>query len=75
VELAQTYRGIVQKLHISRLTNLAGDDARKASVGEHDAIVRALRDGDAGHAEILMGRHVQSALLRLTDTYQLGTSA
>jgi DNA-binding GntR family transcriptional regulator len=73
-QLAETYRGIVQKLHISRLTNLAGDGGRKASVSEHEAIVQALRNGDAAHAEILMARHVESALRRLTDKHQPETS-
>ncbi len=73
-QLAETYRGIVQKLHISRLTNLAGDDGRKASVSEHEAIVQALRDGNAAQAEALMARHVESALRRLTDKHQPETS-
>jgi DNA-binding GntR family transcriptional regulator len=68
-QLSETYRGIVQRLHISRLTNLAGDDGRTASVNEHEAIVHALRDGDAAQAEILMARHVESALWRLTDKH------
>lgn len=64
-ELSNTYRGIVQKLHISRLKNLSGKVGMKASIAEHRAIVKALREGDAPLTESLMARHVGDAFLRL----------
>jgi DNA-binding GntR family transcriptional regulator len=60
-----TYRGVVQKLHISRLKNLSGKTAMKASIAEHRAIIRTLREGDGPQAEALMSAHVADALLRL----------
>ena len=66
--MSETYRGIVQKLHISRLKNLSGKVGMKASVAEHRAIVKALRAGDSALAEDLMSRHVADALVRLQLT-------
>lgn len=74
VQMAEIYRGIVQKLHISRLKNLSGNSGRKASIAEHQTIVRALRQGDFAQTELLMARHVDDALVRLEETYQLETS-
>lgn len=66
-QLAEIYRGMVQKLHISRLKNLSDQRGRKASIAEHQAMVRALRQGDFVQTEHLMTRHVHDALLRLED--------
>ncbi len=74
VQMAEIYRGIVQKLHISRLKNLSGNSGRKASIAEHQTIVRALRQGDFAQTEILMARHVDEALVRLEETSQLETA-
>jgi DNA-binding GntR family transcriptional regulator len=74
VQMAEIYRGIVQKLHISRLKNLSGNSGRKASIAEHQTIVRALRQGDFAQTELLMARHVDDALVRLEETSQLKAS-
>jgi DNA-binding GntR family transcriptional regulator len=74
VQMADIYRGIVQKLHISRLKNLSGNSGQKASIAEHQTIVRALRQGDFAQTELLMARHVDDALVRLEETSQLETS-
>jgi DNA-binding GntR family transcriptional regulator len=63
--LIETYLGIVQKLHLSRLKNLSHDVGMQASITEHREIVQALRQGDPQHCETLMGRHVGVALERL----------
>lgn len=63
--LSETYRGIVQKLHLSRLKNLAQDLGMRVSIAEHVDIVNALRAGDAEHCETLMAHHVIDALGRL----------
>ena len=65
--LSETYRGIVQKLHVSRLKNLSHDMGMKASIAEHVEIVRALRSGDAARCESLMAHHVGDAYQRLID--------
>ena len=65
--LAETYRGVVQKLHLSRLKNLARDVGMQASIAEHVQIVEALRQGDPVRCESLMSRHVGDAFQRLLD--------
>jgi DNA-binding GntR family transcriptional regulator len=64
-QMAEVYRGIVQKLHISRLKNLSDDGGKKASIAEHIAIVKSLRQGDAPNTEARMAAHVEAALARL----------
>lgn len=64
-QLSETYRGIVQKLHLSRLKNLSQDVGMKASIAEHVVIVQALRDADAERCEALMSHHVGDAYQRL----------
>jgi DNA-binding GntR family transcriptional regulator len=64
-QLSETYRGIVQKLHVSRLKNLSHDVGMKASIAEHVDIVQALRDADAERCETLMSHHVGDAYQRL----------
>ena len=64
-QLSETYRGSVQKLHLSRLKNLSQDVGMKASIAEHVEIVQALRDADAEHCEALMSHHVGDAYQRL----------
>ncbi|MBC7601010.1 MAG: FCD domain-containing protein [Polaromonas sp.] len=65
--LAETYRGVVQKLHLSRLKNLARDVGMQASIAEHVQIVEALRQGDPVRCESLMSHHVGDAYQRLLD--------
>lgn len=65
--LAETYRGVVQKLHLSRLKNLARDVGMQASIAEHVQIVEALRQGDPVRCESLMNHHVGDAYQRLLD--------
>jgi DNA-binding GntR family transcriptional regulator len=55
----------VHKLHISRLKNLSDDTGRKASIAEHIAIVKSLRQGDAPQTDARMVAHVEAALARL----------
>jgi len=66
--LTETYRGIVQKLHLSRLKNLAQDTGMKASIAEHMDIVNALRQGDSERCDQLLSEHVEDAHNRLTNT-------
>lgn len=64
--LTETYRGIVQKLHLSRLKNLSHDIGMQASIAEHDEIAQELRQGDPVRCEALMSNHVGVAFGRLT---------
>ena len=63
--LQETYRNIVQKLHLSRLTNLSQGLGMAASVADHRQIAAALRSGDAVATEQLLARHVEQAHRRL----------
>ena len=63
--LTETYRGIVQKLHLSRLKNLSQTTGMQASVAEHLQIVEAVRQGEPQRCEALMTRHVSQAHQRL----------
>lgn len=65
-QLTETYRGTVQKLHISRMKNLARVADMRTSIAEHGAIVKALRSGDPVQCEALLARHVSDAFGRLT---------
>jgi len=66
-QLIDTYRGIVQKLHLSRLKNLSQDIGMQASIDEHVEIVQAIRNSHAQRCEALMVRHVGDAYERLLD--------
>ncbi|MDP1743008.1 MAG: FCD domain-containing protein [Polaromonas sp.] len=63
--LTETYRSIVQKLHLSRLKNLSHDVGMQASIAEHAEIVQVLRQGDPQRCEDLMAHHVSDAFTRL----------
>lgn len=63
--LTATYRNIVQKLHLSRLTNLSHGMGMHASVADHRAIAAAQRAGDAQRCEQLVALHVERAHQRL----------
>jgi DNA-binding GntR family transcriptional regulator len=65
--LSQTYRGIVQKLHLSRLKNLSQDLGMRSSIAEHRDIIQAVADGDPQHCEALMSSHVGVAFRRLNQ--------
>ena len=65
VALADTYRNLTQKLHLSRLTNLSHGLGMQASVADHREIAAALRAGDAARTERLLADHVQRAHERL----------
>ena len=69
-QLIETYRGIVQKLHLSRLKNLSQDLGMQASLDEHVEIVQAIRDKNALRCEALMAHHVGGAYERLLDASQ-----
>lgn len=69
--LTETYRSIVQKLHLSRLKNLSHDVGMQASIAEHVEIVQALRQGDPLRCEELMAHHVSDAFTRLVDATPL----
>lgn len=64
-QLLETYRGIVQKLHLSRLKNLSQDIGMRSSIAEHVEIVKTLRTLDASRCEALMSQHVSDAYERL----------
>jgi DNA-binding GntR family transcriptional regulator len=65
--VADTYRGVVQKLHLSRLKNLSQDMGMQASIAEHREIAQALRDGDTARCESLLAAHVRDAYERLSN--------
>ena len=65
--LSETYRGIVQKLHLSRLKNLSQDVGMRTSIAEHREIVEALALGDPQQCEALMSSHVGVAFKRLNQ--------
>ncbi|MDB5884860.1 MAG: transcriptional regulator, GntR family [Polaromonas sp.] len=66
-QLIDTYRGIVQKLHLSRLKNLSQDLGMQASFEEHVQIVQAISDSDTLRCEALMSHHVGGAYERLLE--------
>ncbi len=67
-QLLETYRGIVQKLHLSRLKNLSQTVSMQISIAEHTQIVEAVRQADAPQCEALMAQHVSDAYERLINT-------
>jgi DNA-binding GntR family transcriptional regulator len=69
--LADTYRNIVQKLHLSRLTNLSHGMGMAASVTDHREIAAAVRAGDAVRAEQLVAAHVERAHERLAAAQEI----
>jgi DNA-binding GntR family transcriptional regulator len=63
--LAQSYRGIVQLLHLSRLKNLSQDIGMRASIEEHGQIVDAIAEGEVRRAQSLLASHVTTSHERL----------
>jgi DNA-binding GntR family transcriptional regulator len=66
--LAETYRNIVQKLHLYRLASLSQDTGMLASIAGHREIAAAQRAGNAARCEQLLAEHVQQAHRRLSAT-------
>ena len=66
-QLIDTYRGIVQKLHLSRLKILSHDLGMQTSLNEHVEIVQAIRERNPLRCEALMSHHVGGAYSRLPD--------
>ena len=64
-KLSDAYRGIVQQLHLWRLKNLSRPVGMAASIAEHDAIAKAIREGDSPRAGRLLADHVGAARQRL----------
>lgn len=64
-KLAEAYRGVVQQLHLWRLKNLSQPVGMAASIAEHEAIAKAVRDGDPAAAGRLLADHVGAARQRL----------
>jgi DNA-binding GntR family transcriptional regulator len=64
-ELESSYRSVIQKLHLSRMRNLAQREAMRGSIAEHEAIAAALDMGDADSARALLESHVTDAWSRL----------
>ena len=65
--LSDTYRGIVHKLHLSRLKNLSQDVGMRSSIAEHREIVQTLAQGDPQRCEALLCSHVGVAFKRLNQ--------
>ncbi|ROR20463.1 GntR family transcriptional regulator [Comamonas sp. BIGb0124] len=70
-EIANSYRDIIQKLHLARLKNLSSQDHRRASNEEHKRIVRALEQSASELAPQacagLLADHVLNAYRRLAE--------
>ena len=64
-QLSDSYRSLVQKLHLSRLKNLSQDIGMQVSIAEHAVIVDALCRLDAARCEALLVQHVGDAYERL----------
>ncbi|HEU5296085.1 MAG TPA: FCD domain-containing protein, partial [Burkholderiaceae bacterium] len=64
--LSQTYRGIVQLLHLSRLKNLSRDVGMRASMREHQQIIATIAAGDPVRAQALLAEHVTASHRRLS---------
>ncbi len=63
--VTETYRNIVQKLHLARLTTLSRDTGMKVSIGWHRDIAASHRAGNAPRSERLLAEHVLEAHQRL----------
>jgi len=72
--LAQSYRSVVQQLHLSRLKNLSRDVGMQVSMLEHEQIVAALADGDVKLCQRLSESHVTAAHGRLLEFGQDNSS-
>jgi DNA-binding GntR family transcriptional regulator len=68
-KLLEAYRGVVQQLHLWRLKNLSDPIGMAASVAEHEAIAKAVREGDSARAGRLLADHVGAARQRLENHF------
>lgn len=66
-KLLEAYRAVVQQLHLWRLKNLSRPIGMAASIAEHEAIAKAVREGDTHRAGRLLADHVGAARQRLQD--------
>lgn len=73
--LRDSYRELVQKLHLSRLRSLSRGLAMQTSIQEHQQIVRAIESGDPAAARRLLARHVGDAHRRLSAADPQGQTA
>ena len=69
-KLAEAYRAAVQQLHLWRLKNLSQPVGMAASIAEHEAIAKAVREGDCARAGRLLAEHVGAARRRLEPQLQ-----
>jgi DNA-binding GntR family transcriptional regulator len=69
-KLSDAYLGIVRQLHLWRLKNLSRPVGMAASIAEHEAIAKAVRDGDPARAGRLLAEHVGAARKRLESQLQ-----
>jgi DNA-binding GntR family transcriptional regulator len=72
--LSQTYRGVVQLLHLSRLKNLSRDVGMQASMREHTQIIDAIAAGSPRRAQALLAGHVTASHRRLRALIATDTS-
>ena len=63
--LTETYRSIIQKLHLARLKNLTKDVGMQTSIAEHSEIIEVLLSADPVRCEAMLSHHVADAYARL----------
>jgi DNA-binding GntR family transcriptional regulator len=63
----EVYQSITQQLHLCRASNLAEGASRSASLREHQALYKAIRDGNIEAAEQAAYDHAARALKRLEN--------
>jgi DNA-binding GntR family transcriptional regulator len=67
-KVSDSYRDLVQQLHVWRVKNLSQGLAMAASIEEHEAIMQAIRDADPERCARLIAAHVGAAHARLEQT-------
>jgi DNA-binding GntR family transcriptional regulator len=68
--LLEFYRKVIERMHLLRRLNFSVTQGRAASQVEHQAIVEALKTGDAERAGTTMRAHVVNSYLRLMPLLQ-----
>jgi DNA-binding FadR family transcriptional regulator len=63
----EVYQSITQQLHLCRASNLVEGASRSASLREHQALYKAIRDGNIKAAEQAAYDHAARALKRLEN--------
>ena len=66
-QICETYQGLVQKLHLARLTNLSSLGGMQHSQSEHLEILNAMRNAQQELVGHLASKHVLTAKNRLFD--------